>query len=310
MRVHRNARLTPAGRGLLCERVLQRGWTVKAAAAAAGCSERTGYKWLARYRCEGVGGLEDRSSRPRRIHATSPPRVRVIEELRRQRFTSTRIAASLGMALSTVCAVLARLGLGKLSALEPPEPPNRYCRRHPGELIHIDVKKLGRFDKPGHRVTGRGPGHHGRRAGWEAVHVCIDDASRLAYVEILDDERAATSTGFLARAVAWLAAKGVVVQRVMTDNGAPFRSRDWSAWCRQHRVRHLRTRPYRPRTNGKAERFIQTMLRDWAYAAAYPNSTARRRALLPWLHEYNYERPHGSLGKRAPITQLTPEQPD
>jgi hypothetical protein len=277
---------------------------VAEAAEAAGCSERTAYKWLARHRCEGTAGLDDRSSRPRRIHATPASAVAAIEKLRRLRFTSTRIAEALQMALSTVCAVLARLGLGRLSLLEPPEPPNRYCRRHPGELIHIDVKKLGRFDKPGHRVTGRGPGHHNLRVGWEAVHVCVDDATRLAYVEILDNELGTTSTGFLARAVAWMATKGVIVQRVMTDNGPPFRSKAWATWCRDHQVRHLRTRPYRPRTNGKAERFIQTMLREWAYFCAYPSSDARRRALLPWLRDYNCTRQHGSLGKRTPMAQL------
>jgi transposase InsO family protein len=275
------------------------------AAEAAGCSQRTAYKWLARYRSEGLVGLEDRSSRPHTIHATPASAVRAIEKLRRLRLTSPRIAVSLGLAVSTVCAVLRRLGLGRLSRLDPPEPPNRYCRRHPGELIHIDTKKLGRFQVAGHRVTGRGPGRHANRGvGWEVVHVCVDDATRLAYVEILDDETGSSSTGFLARAVAWFAAKGVTVQRVMTDNGSPFRSHHWARWCRDHGVRHLRTRPYRPRTNGKAERFIQTMLRDWAYAAAYPSSTDRRRALLPWLTDYNCTRPHGSLNNKTPTAQL------
>lgn len=311
MRLHRNARLTPSGRRLLCERVDHQGWRVAAAATAVGCSERTAYKWLARYRREGLSGLEDRSSRPRTIWSTPPERVAAIERLRRLRFTSTRIAVALDMAVSTVCAVLARLNLGKLWRLDPPEPPNRYCRRHPGELIHIDVKKLGRFNVPGHRVTGRGPGTYGnysrvaaKRVGWEAVHVCVDDATRLAYVEILDDEKGPTSTAFLARAVAWFAAKGVIVRRVMTDNGSPFRSRDWARWCAAHDVRHVRTKPYRPRTNGKAERFIQTMLREWAYVGAYPTSLARRQALLPWLRDYNCTRQHGGLSKRTPAAQL------
>lgn len=305
MRLHRNARLTPTGRRLLCERVREEGWTVKAAATAAGCSERTAYKWLRRHRLDGVAGLEDRTSRPHRIHATAAEVVEAIKRLRLLRFTSTRIAGTLEVALSTVCAVLGRLGLGRLAALEPPEPPNRYCRRHPGELIHIDVKKLGRFNVPGHRVTGRRPGSYGnRRVGWEAVHVCVDDATRLAYVEILDNELGVTSTGFLGRAVAWFASKGVVVKRVMTDNGPPFRSKPWATWCRDHQVRHIRTRPYRPRTNGKAERFIQTMLREWAYFCAYPSSEARGRALVPWLRDYNCSRQHGSLGKRTPMAQL------
>ena len=253
MQLHRNARLTPAGRRLLCERVLDQGWKVPDAAAAAGCSERTAFKWLARFRAEGVRGLEDRSSRPHRIHSTPKVLVALIERLRRLRWTSTEIAQSLHMAVSTVCVVLVRLELNRLWKLEPPEPPNRYCRRHPGELIHIDVKKLGRFHRPGHRVAGRGPGRGDTgRNGWEAVHVCIDDATRLAYVEILANERAETSTGFLARAVAFFAEHGVLVRRVMTDNGPPFRSHAWATWCRDHQVRHLRTRPYRPRTNGKA----------------------------------------------------------
>lgn len=275
------------------------------AAEAAGCSERTAYKWLARWQAQGPAGMVDRPSRPRRIHSTPLATVALIEQLRRLRHTSTGIAGALGLAVSTVGAVLGRLGLNRLSRLEPPEPPNRYCRRHPGELIHIDTKKLGRFHVPGHRVSGdKGPGRRNRGAGWEVVHVCVDDATRLAYVEVLDDERGPTSTGFLARAVAWFASKGVRIRRVMTDNGSPFVSRDWARWCRDHQVRHLRTRPYRPRTNGKAERFIQTMLREWAYAAAYPSSLDRRRALLPWLKDYNCVRPHGSLGKRTPMSQL------
>ena len=306
MQLHRNARLTPAGRRLLCERVREQGWKVDAAAEAAGCSERTAYKWLARFRAEGETGLEDRSSRPHRIHATPRAVVALIEVLRRLRWTSVEIAQQLSMAVSTVCVVLVRLGLNRLWKLEPPEPPNRYCRRHPGELIHIDVKKLGRFRRPGHRVTGRGPGNHDRLAknGWEAVHVCVDDATRLAYVEILANERGETSTGFLVRAVAWFAEHGVVVRRVLTDNGAPFRSHAWARWCQEHDVRHLRTRPYRPRTNGKAERFIQTMLREWAYKVSYPSSEVRAQALGPWIRRYNYARPHGSLDKRTPMEQL------
>jgi len=306
MRLHGNARLTPVGRLLLCSRVIDEHWTVAEAADAAGCSERTGFKWLARFRSEGVAGLQDRSSRPHRIASTPPERVSMIERLRRLRFTSPRIADALGMALSTVCVVLQRLGLNRLSRLEPPEPPNRYCRRHPGELIHIDVKKLGRFNTPGHRVTGRGPGHYANygRVGWEAVHVCVDDATRLAYVEILDNELGVTATGFLARAVAWFASRGVTIQRVMTDNGPPYKSRVWARWCRDHHVRHIRTQPYRPRTNGKAERFIQTMLREWAYAAAYSSDWHRRRALLPWLNHYNCTRQHGSLDNKTPNQQL------
>lgn len=304
MRLHRNARLTPAGRLLLCQRVREESWTVAEAAEAAGCSERTAYKWLARFRDEGLAGLEDRSSRPHRIWSTPAAWVKTIEHLRRLRRTSTQIAKELHMALSTVGAVLVRLGLNRLRFLDPPEPPNRYCRRHPGELVHIDVKKLGRFDRPGHRVAGHGPGRHHAGTGWEAVHVCVDDATRLAYVEILADERADSSTGFLARAVAFFAEHGVEVHRVMTDNGPSYRSLAWAAFCAEHGIRHLRTRPYRPRTNGKAERLIQTMLREWAYVASYPSSAVRAQALAPWVLRYNYRRQHGSLADRTPMEQL------
>ncbi|HKE75048.1 MAG TPA: IS481 family transposase [Acidimicrobiales bacterium] len=306
MNLHGNARLTPHGRALMCRRVREQGWTVLQAAQAAGCSERTCYRWLARF---DVGeALLDRSSAPRRVPGRTPAEVEaMIERLRRLRFTSTRIAAQLGLATSTVCAVLTRLGLGRLSRLEPPEPANRYCRRHPGELVHVDVKKLGRFTKPGHRVTGRGPGHHNHRVGWEAVHVCVDDTSRLAYVEVLPDETAATSVGFLGRAVAWFAARGITVSRVMTDNGAPYKVRVWAAWCADHDIRHIRTRPYRPRTNGKAERFIQTMLREWSYAATYQSSDHRAEALPAWLDYYNNHRPHSALGHKPPASIINPD---
>jgi transposase InsO family protein len=290
---------------LLCERVRDHHWKVEEAGRAAGCSQRTAYKWLARYRSEGPAGLEDRSSRPHRICATQPERVATIERLRRLRLTSTRIADALEMAVSTVCAVVARLGLGRLSRLEPPEPPNRYCRRHPGELIHIDIKRLGRFDRPGVPIHQRWAGYHASvGAGFEFCHVAVDDTTRLAYVEILDDQKGPTCVGFLRRAIAYFAAFGVQVQRVMTDNGSGYVSKVHRAAVAELGIKHLRTRPYRPRTNGKAERFIQSMLREWAYIAVYPNSAQRRRALLPWLQCYNYRRPHGSLGKRAPMAHL------
>jgi hypothetical protein len=235
----------------------------------------------------------------------TPVRVEAqIGRLRRLRFTSTRIAATLRMPVSTVCAVLKRIGLNRLSKLEPPEPPNRYCRRHAGELVHVDVKKLGRFNKPGKRALGNGPGRHTRRAGWEAVHVCVDDATRLAYVEILPNELAVTTVGFLQRAIAWFAARGVEVHEVMSDNGSPYRSKLWAAECRQRGIEHIRTRPYRPRTNGKAERFIQTMLREWAYAATYRSSQHRHQALRPWIDYYNHQRPHGALGHNTPASRL------
>jgi hypothetical protein len=290
----------------MCRRVRIEGWTIAGAASAAGCSERTCYRWLARF--DSGEALSDRSSAPRATPGRTPPDTEAaIERLRRLRFTSTRIAAVLGLATSTVCAVLARLGLNRLSKLEPLEPANRYCRRHPGELVHIDVKKLGRFTKPGHRVTGRGPGHHNYKVGWEAIHVCVDDTSRLAYVEVLPNETAITSTGFLQRAVAWFADHGVTVQRVMTDNGAPYRSTRWKTWCADHDIRHLRTRPYRPRTNGKAERFIQTMLREWAYAATYHSSQHRADVLPTWLSYYNHQRPHSALGHKSPNRVLNPD---
>jgi transposase InsO family protein len=303
MRLHGNARLTPHGRDLMCQRVRLEGWTVAEAAEAAGCSERTCYRWLTRF--DAGEPLTDRSSAPRSVPGrTSADVEAAIEHLRRLRFTSTRIAAQLGLATSTVCAVLARIGLNRLSRLEPPEPANRYCRRHPGELVHVDVKKLGRFGRPGHRVMGRGPGNHNYKPGWEAIHVCVDDTTRLAYVEVLPDETAEVAVGFLERAVAWFAERGVRVERVMTDNGAPYVSARWAAWCADHDIRHLRTRPYRPRTNGKAERFIQTMLREWCYAASYQSSDHRARALPAWLDYYNHRRPHSALGHKSPADQL------
>jgi transposase InsO family protein len=272
--------------------------------ACAGCSERTCYRWLARF--DAGQSMQDRSSAPHTVPGRTPPGTEaLIVQLRRLRWTSTRIAAELGLATSTVCAVLARVGLNRLSKLEPPEPPNRYCRRHPGELVHIDVKKLGRFDRPGHRVTGRGPGHYNHKPGWDAVHVAIDDTTRLAYVEILPDERGVTSVGFLQRAIAWFTTHGITVQRVMTENGAPYKSRVWATWCADHDLRHVRTRPYRPRTNGKAERFIQTMLREWAYAVAYQTSAHRADVLPTWLEYYNHRRPHSALNQKTPASRLS-----
>jgi transposase InsO family protein len=291
---------------LMCERVRLEGWSVHDAAEAAGCSERTAYRWLARF--DAGEALTDRSSAPHRVPGrTSPALEAQIERLRRLRFTSTRIAAELGLATSTVCAVLARLGLGRLSRLDPPEPPNRYCRRHPGELIHVDVKKLGKFRTPGHRVTGVGQGRN-RRVGWEFCHVAIDDTSRLAYIEVLEDERGEACSAFLARAVAWFATQGVVVQRVMTDNGSGYVSHAHARAVSALGIRHLRTRPFRPQTNGKAERFIQTMLREWAYAATYSDYEHRRRVLPSWLEYYNWRRPHSALGHRPPVSVIQADE--
>jgi transposase InsO family protein len=293
---------------LLVQRVVEESWKVSEAAAAFGISERTVYRWLVRWRA-GDHLLVDRSSAPKRIPRRTPgPVVMVIEQLRRLRMTSTRIAAELEMAVSTVGAVLQRLGLNRLSRLEPPEPPNRYERRRPGELIHLDIKKLSRFVRAGHRATGRGvPGSRKLdvlRQGWEFVHVAIDDYSRVAYVEILPNERGETCAAFLEHAIAWFADRAVRVERVLTDNGPGYCSRVFAASCQRLGPRHLRTRPYRPRTNGKAERFIQTLLHDWAYAARYETSEQRNLALGPWIDYYNHRRPHGAISHRAPTTRL------
>jgi len=305
MRLHGNARTCLHSRLLIVERVLEQRWTVAAAAGAAGVSERTAAKWLARYRSEGRAGLVDRSSAPQRIPQRTPPeRVRAIELLRRLRMTAAEIAEVLRMPLSTVSAVLKRIGLGRRSRLEPFEPPNRYECSQPGELVHVDVKKLGRFTRPGHRLLGRGPGRFEEGAGYEYVHVCVDDFSRLAYVEVLSDERATTAIGFLRRAVEWFAAQGIRVERVMTDNGSAYVSHAHRLACLALGLRHSRTKPRRPRTNGKAERFIQTLLGGWTYAHIYASSSERARALPVWLNHYNYVRPHASLGKQPPGSRL------
>jgi transposase InsO family protein len=309
MKLHANARTCPRSRRLLVARVLEQGWGLTAAAEAVGVSARTASKWVARFRAEGEAGLVDRSSRPcRSPHATSGERVEAIAILRRLRFTAAEISQALRMPLSTVSVVLRRIGLGKLSRLEPPEPPNRYQRRHPGELVHIDVKKLARIDRAGHRVHGdRGrqkKRRGGTRIGYEYVHVCVDDTTRLAYVEVLADERATTAIGFLRRARVWYRRHGVRVQRVMTDNGACYLSTLHALTCRRLRIKHLRTRPRRPRTNGKAERFIRTLLSGWAYGAIYATSRERTDALTGWLYIYNHTRPHGSLGHHPPIHRL------
>jgi transposase len=305
MKLHANAKLGPKGRLVICQRVTAQGWSLTEAAEAAGVSERTASKWVGRFRAEGETGLLDRSSEPRSVpHRTPAERVEAIAALRRLRMTGPEIAECLGMALSTVSAVLARIGLGKLSRLEPPEPPNRYERKRAGELIHIDVKKLVRIERgAGHRMTGKRT-KHASGAGWEFVHVCVDDATRLAYVEVLGNERARTAIAFLRRAVAFYAAHGIFVQRLMTDNGNAYRSTAHALACRALGIRHIRTRPYRPRTNGKAERFIRTILGGWAYGAIYRDSRERTAALSGWLDFYNWRRPHGSLSHKPPGTRL------
>jgi transposase InsO family protein len=313
MKLHANARTCPNSRRLLVQRIEKEGWPPARAASAAGISERTARKWLARWRAEGEDGLVDRSSAPRRRPTQLPAsRVRAIEALRRLRMTAAEIAECLSMALSTVSRWLKRIGLGKRSRLEPPEPANRYERKRPGELIHVDVKKLGRIVAVGHRITGnrasqkriRRQGRLTGVAGWEFCHVAVDDATRLAYVEVLGDERGETAAGFLRRAVGWFSSMGITVERVMSDNGSCYRSAVHALACRELGLRHIRTQPYRPRTNGKAERFIQTLQNRWAYGAVYGSSAERTAALSGWLAHYNFKRRHGSLGHKPPAARL------
>jgi len=311
MKLHANARTCPKSRQVMVRRFLA-GRSREILAAEFAVSTRTVSKWVARYRAEGELGLLDRSSAPRRVHRTDRDRVEAIAALRRLGMTGAEIAMCLTMPVSTVSAVLARIGLGKLSRLEPPEPPNRYERERPGELVHIDVKKLGRIRGAGHRMIASRASQkrvsaNGKRtgvAGWEFVHVCIDDATRLAYVEVLEDEKGLTAVGFLRRAIAFYRRHGITVERVMTDNGTAYRSTIHALACRQLHIRHLRTRPYRPRTNGKAERFIRTLLGGWAYGALYGTSRERTTALDGWLWTYNHRRPHGSLSHKPPIARL------
>ena len=305
MNVHKNARLTPAGRAMMIGRI-EAGWTMNRAAEAAGVSERTGYTWLARHRQGGERRLCDRSSAPRRCpRRTSPERVAEIERLRRDRMSGPAIAQALDMPRSTVGAVLRRLGLGKLKALEPKPPANRYERATPGELIHLDIKSLGRIDRVGHRITGERAGQsRSRGLGWDHLHVAIDDASRLAYTEILPGLASEDACGFLERALAWYARLGIAVERVMTDNGSAYVSKRFAQTLRAAGVRHIRTRPFRPQTNGKAERFIQTSLREWAYARPYVSSDQRTAAIGPWTDAYNLSRPHAGIAGLSPWQRL------
>jgi transposase InsO family protein len=304
MNIHKNARQTPRGREHIVLQVLS-GQTPEAAARAAGVCPRTARKWLKRYRVEGRAGFADRSSRPHRLYRPTPEAtVERICALRRQRWTGKQIAAATGVSPATVSRVLKRRGLNKLESLEPAVPVRRYERDHPGELIHIDIKKLGRFERVGHRITGDRRLGDSRGAGFEFVHVAIDDASRLAFSQILPDEKKESAIAFLKALVANYASLGVTVTRVMTDNGSCYRSREFATACRELGLRHIKTRPYTPRTNGKAERFIQTALREWAYAQAYPTSNQRAAALPAWLHRYNWHRPHGSLQSKPPINRL------
>ena len=311
MNLHANAALSWIGRRRLCELVVDDGWTVAAAAASVGVSVRCARKWIGRYRREGEAGLRDRSSAPKRVaNRTADDRVEAIIKLRCLRFTAAEIAETLGMALSTVSGILTRVGMGRLGRLGL-EQPVRYERSRPGELLHLDVKKLGRVRGVGHRISGSRASQgrtriNGRRrgiAGWEYVHIAIDDYSRLAFAEVLPDEKATTAIGFLRRAVDFYRRYGITVEAILTDNGSAYRSSVHALACRALKIRHLRTRPYRPQTNGKAERFIRTLLAGWAYGAIYGSSKERTAALDGWLWHYNHQRRHSALGHQPPVTR-------
>jgi transposase InsO family protein len=302
---HQNARMTPLGRAEMVRRIVEEGRPVAEVAAGFGVSERTARKWLARYRKEGAAGLGNRSSRPASIaNRTLDPWIDLMERLRREyRLTAEEIAVKLKLARSTVAAWLKRRGLGRLKNLDASRPVVRYQRQRAGELLHLDIKKLARFERTGHRITGN---RHGKSegAGYDFFHVAIDDATRLAYVELLPDERRISTTGFLVRALRWFRARGISVERVMTDNGSGYVAKLFRKALRLLGIRHIRTRPYTPKTNGKAERFIQTLMREWAYAIPFHSSEARANDLPRWLAWYNQQRPHASLGKRSPIQAL------
>lgn len=304
MNIHKNARLTPSGRERIV-RQIESGQTPEAAARAAGVCARTARKWVARYRSEGPAGLKDRSSRPHRLYRPTPPAiVEQVERLRRARLTGKQIAVELRISLATVSRILKRLGLNRINSLEPVAPVRRYERAWPDELIHIDIKKLGRFARAGHRATGKRQGCRNEGAGWEFVHVAIDDHSRLAFAKIMPSEKKRRATTFLKAALAYYASLGIKVECVMTDNGSCYKSFAFRRLCKRLGLRHIRTKPCTPKTNGKAERFIQTSLREGAYAQAY-QSSRQRKALLPsWLHRYNWHRPHAGVGDRTPISRL------
>ena len=301
MNVHKNARSCPASREVLIKRVSAQGWSVREASEAAGMSERRVREWISRgTRRE---PLTDRSSRPHSGCATSAATRQRVIALRRDRFTMRQIALAAGVSTSTVARICRAEGLSRLRSLEPPPPPIRYEREHLGELLHMDIKRLGRFDRVGHRIT-RKRSYGSPKQGFEFVYVATDDASRLSYTQILADERTDAACTFLRSAVEWFAQMNVRVERVMTDNGSAFRSSDFRQLCASRNIRHIRTRPYTPRTNGKAERFIQTLLREWAYRFRYDSSEERRRWLTPFMHFYNYHRAHSSLAYNPPISRL------
>jgi transposase InsO family protein len=306
MDIHKNASLTVKGREQMVRAVVEAGLSQAAAARQFHTTAKTVGKWVGRFRAEGVAGLRDRSSRPLSSPSQTPPaKCDAVAGLRRQRCTGEQIAAEVGISPATVSRILKRLGLNRLCALEPAEPVRRYEREHPGEIIHIDIKRLGRFERVGHRITGDRRGQSNSRGiGWEYVHLAIDDHSRVAYSEILPDEKRRSCIRFLVNTLRFFRAHGVKAQRVMTDNGVSFRSYRYAKALRMLRVKHLRTKPYTPKTNGKAERLVQTALREWAYARAYESSDQRAAELPFFLHRYNWHRPHGSLKGKPPISRL------
>lgn len=304
MNSHKHAALTPKGRALLVSRVLEEGWQVALASQAAGVSTRTGYKWLARFKAEGPAGLLDRSSRPASCpHETSVEDRQRCEQLRRQRLPLWRIALECGRSLSTLSRHMKPLGLSRLRSLDPVEPIRRYEREAPGELLHIDTKRLGRIRGIGHRITGERQ-HRNRGIGWDAVHLAIDDHSRVSFARILPTEAGLCCVQFLREAVDYYAMLGVRIERVMTDNGSGYVSKAFKAACIELGIRHVRTRPYTPKTNGKAERFVQTSLREWAYARPYESSEQRQAALQPFIHRYNWHRPHSALSHQPPMSRI------
>ena len=305
MNLHQNARLTPLGRARLIG-FIESGMSFVQAALACGISAKTAAKWYRRFRCEGPAGLQDRSSRPATLHQPTPQAIcdRIIT-LRRERLTGSHIAQKVGVSPATVSRVLRRAGCSCLRDLEPPEPVRRYERKRPGEMIHLDIKRLGRFTRTGHRITRNRTGQSNTRGvGWEYVHVCIDDNSRLSFIQIHPNEKAESAITHFKAAVAWYASMGVKVERVMTDNGSCYKSKAFKAACVRLGIRHIRTKPYTPKTNGKAERFIQTALREWAYARAYETSDQRAADLPVWTHLYNWHRPHSAIKAKPPISRL------
>lgn len=303
MRLHRNAKLTPQMRALLVDRIRVQHWSVRAAATAAGVSRQTAYKWLARYEYGGRLALEDRSSAPSRVRRTAPETEARIIAARYERRTAWAIAVQLQVPRSTVAAVLARAGLNRLAALAPPVAIRRYERARPGELVHLDIKPLARILRVGHRIHGD-RGQMTRGGGYEYAHVAVDDYSRVAYVEVLPNQRGTTTARFLRRTVQWFARRGVRVERVLTDNGSAYISDAFRAVATTARIRLIRSRPYHPQTNGKAERFIQTLQREWAYAVPYSRSVQRTRALPGWVRHYNVHRPHAALAYHPPCSRF------